>query len=99
MVFFAALGIPLVLSSPIGSHERYNRRWVLERGAGIRQPDPGRAGWRLVERIEDGTLATMAWSGYTRLPSDGLYRILDIVGHPAGPSDSHDRPGPDPMGP
>lgn len=78
--FYAALGLPLVLSWPVGTHERYNRRWLVENGAGLKQrnlPDP--AGW-LAELLADGTLAAAAWSGYTRLPKHGLYRILDLLG-------------------
>ena len=30
MTFFAALGLPIVFSWPVGVHERYNRRWAIE---------------------------------------------------------------------
>ena len=39
--FYAALGLPLVFAPPVGVHERYNRRWVRESGAGVVQRDPG----------------------------------------------------------
>lgn len=81
MVFYGALGIPLVLSPPVGFHERHNRRWAVERGAGIRQRDPGTAAEHFTELFEDGTLAAMAWAGFNRLPKLGLYRILEEVGH------------------
>jgi hypothetical protein len=76
MTFFAALGLPLVLSSPVGTQEIYNRRWAVESGAGLEQRDPRFAGEWLGEWLEDGALAGAAWNGFTRLPKRGLYRIL-----------------------
>jgi hypothetical protein len=82
--FFAALGLPLVLGHPVGVHERYNRRWVLHQGAGLKQESPGHAwGW-LREWLEDGTLAAAAWSGYTLLPKHGTYRVAEVVRSLAG---------------
>jgi hypothetical protein len=77
--FYAALGLPLVFAAPVGVHERYNRRWVRESGAGLVQRDPSSAWQWLSDWLEDGTLAGAAWSGFTRLPKHGLYRILDEV--------------------
>jgi hypothetical protein len=82
--FYAALGLPLVLSRPVGSHERYNRRWLLEHGAALRQHDP-RYTWEwIAEWLRDGTLAAAAWSAFTRLPQDGTYRIAEIVRRSVG---------------
>ena len=79
MTFYGALGIPLVLSAPIGSHERFNRRWARERGAGLKQNDPRHAREWLAEWLEDGVLAAAAWSGYLRLPKFGTQRVLEVV--------------------
>ena len=79
MTFYAALGLPLVCSWPVGVHEGYNRRWAVESGAGLKQRDPRHAGEWLSEWLEDGTLAGAAWSGFRRLPKHGLYNILDAV--------------------
>ena len=77
--FFAALGLPLVLSWPLGVHERYNRRWALEHGAALKQREPRYVGSWIAERLGDGTLAGMAWSGFLRLPKFGLYQILETL--------------------
>jgi hypothetical protein len=82
MSFYAALGLPLVLGAPVGVHERVNRRWVRESGAGVKQRDPRFAGEWLADMLDDGALAAAAWAGYTRLPKFGLYRILELVGAP-----------------
>jgi hypothetical protein len=77
LTFYAALGIPLVCSWPVGIHESYNRRWAIEHGAGLKQRDPRFAADWLGEWLSDGTLAAAAWSGFLRMPKTGLYRILD----------------------
>lgn len=82
MTFFAALGIPLVLTPPVGHHERYNRRWAIENGGGLRQRHPDYAGFWIREWLAEGTLAATAWFGFLRFPKSGLYQILDRVGAP-----------------
>lgn len=74
--FYAGLGIPLILSHPVGTHERYNRRWLRERGAALKQRDLKHfPGW-FDEWLVDGTLAAAAWSAFTRIPSDGTTNIV-----------------------
>ncbi|QDG50899.1 hypothetical protein FIV42_09185 [Persicimonas caeni] len=80
MTFYAALGLPLIFSWPVGVHERYNRRWAVEAGAGLKQRDPRYAGDWLAEMLSDGTLAAAAWSGFMRLPKFGTYRIVEALG-------------------
>jgi hypothetical protein len=77
LVFYAGLGIPLLLAPPVGIHESYNLRWARENGAGLKQRDPSVIGDRLLEHLHDGNLAAAAWAGYRRLPNRGLYRILE----------------------
>jgi len=79
LVFYAALGIPLLLAPPVGIHESYNLRWARENGAGFKQRDARVVGDRLLEHLHDGNLAAAAWAGYRRLPSQGLYRIAESV--------------------
>ena len=82
--FFAALGIPLVCARPVGHHERLNRRFLLEAGAGFKQWDPRHTAQWIDEWLLDGTLAAGAWSGFMRLPKTGTYRILELLGHGDG---------------
>ncbi|HEY6005135.1 MAG TPA: hypothetical protein VIV57_19810 [Anaeromyxobacter sp.] len=79
LVFYGALGIPLVLSPPVGVHERYNRRWARESGAGLKQREARFAAERISDWLADGVLAAAAWAGYMRLPKFGLFRILEAV--------------------
>jgi len=80
LVFYAALGIPLLLAPPVGVHERYNLRWVRENGAGLKQREARFAAEWFSDWLADGLLAAAAWSGYVQLPKFGLYRILEAVG-------------------
>jgi hypothetical protein len=79
MTFFGALGIPLVFSHPVGMHERYNRRWAIENGAGLKQREPEHAGYWIREWLAEGTLAAAAWSGFMRLPKFGLHHIVERI--------------------
>jgi hypothetical protein len=83
MTFFSALGLPLILSQPVGVHERYNRRWAIENGPGLKQRDPLHAEYWLREWLSEGTLAAAAWYGFLRMPKFGLYQILERVGREA----------------
>jgi hypothetical protein len=77
--FYAGLGFPLVLSHPVGAHERYNRRWLREQGAGLKQRSLDQLpGW-LDEWLFDGNLAAAAWSAYTRIPRTGTEQITALL--------------------
>lgn len=77
--FYAGLGLPLILSHPVGSHERYNRRWLREQGAGLKQRRPDQLpGW-FDEWLYDGNLAAAAWSAYTRIPHTGTEQIARLL--------------------
>jgi UDP-N-acetylglucosamine:LPS N-acetylglucosamine transferase len=83
LTFYGALGLPLLFAAPVGVHERYNRRWARDAGAGLAQREVSFTWQWLADWLDDGTLAGAAWSGFTRLPKHGLYQILDVVGRPS----------------
>lgn len=76
MVFYAGLGIPLVLAPPVGAHERYNPIWVGEAEAAVSQGPPAEAASWLPPLLESGTLARCAWNGFRRLPNQGTRKIV-----------------------
>ena len=77
--FYSALGIPLILCPTIGSQEEYNRKWLLEIGAGIPQENPSRTGQWLFDLLGSGRLAEIAWSGFLNVQKYGTYRIREIL--------------------
>jgi hypothetical protein len=79
LTFFGAVGLAMVFAPPVGAHERFNRRWAIQRGAGLKQYSPGTAGQWLHEWLQEGILAGAAWSGFRRLPRRGTANILEVV--------------------
>ncbi len=79
MTFYGALGLPLVLAPPLGTHERRNREWATQVGVGIDPPRTRDAARALLALRDDGTLAHAAWAGFRGMPAGGTYRILDAV--------------------
>ena len=63
----------------MGAHERFNRRWLREHGAGLKQRRLDQfPGW-LDEWLLDGNLAAAAWSAYTRIPRTGTEQIVQLL--------------------
>ena len=79
LVFYTALGIPIIIAPPIGAHEELNAQWLIRMGTGIRQEDPKYVNEWLFEWVNKGILAESAWEGYTEAPKYGTYNIEKIV--------------------
>ena len=49
LCFYAGLGIPIVMSPPLGAHEEHNQTALMRAGAGYPQEDPARrsSGFRI----------------------------------------------------
>jgi len=77
--FYAALGIPIITTAPLGAHEEHNEKWLLRMGSGLRQENPEFADEWLFEWIDKGLLAEAAWNGFTEAPRYGTYNIENIV--------------------
>lgn len=86
--FYCALGIPIVMTPAIGSQEHFNRRWLVELGAGVRQENPEYAHEWLFDLLRDGLLADAAWSGFLKARKLGTYNILDILAHGTMPAET-----------
>jgi hypothetical protein len=79
LVFYTALGLPLLMSSPLGAHEEKNRNWVSHLGAGFTQENPRYAAEWLARWIERGMLAEAAFHGYVKAPRHGTENIRRVV--------------------
>jgi len=77
--FYAALGIPIVISSAIGSQEEFNKRWLLKSGFGISQEDPNYTHQWLFDWLEKGYLAEAAFQGFIEGEKLGTFKIKKIV--------------------
>ncbi|MFH0780177.1 MAG: hypothetical protein V1928_05005 [Parcubacteria group bacterium] len=77
--FYASLGLPIVMSEPIGSQEKFNRRWIASIGAGIDQENPAFAGEWLFDWLNSGWFAEAAMNGFLNYSTDGVENIKKII--------------------
>lgn len=79
MVFYSALGLPIIMAPSLGSQEVYNRRWLKTVGAGISQGDPRYTDEWLFDWIRSGWLAEAAMSGFLDGRQFGVKNIIDVL--------------------
>jgi hypothetical protein len=79
LCFYPALGIPLIMSAPLGAHEERNLETVLRVGAGQRQEDPRAAAEWLTDWANNGLLALNAFQGYFHMPRMGTENIKRLL--------------------
>lgn len=79
MVFYAGLGLPLLLAPPIGVHERLNEAWLLGLGGGVGVPDASGLGALVAAGLDDGRFVELAEAGWVRVPRDGARRVAALV--------------------
>jgi hypothetical protein len=77
--FYSGLGLPIIMSDPIGAQERYNKKWLLEIQAGISQEDPEYANEWLIDLWQYGRLAESAWDGFLKARKFGTYKIYEVL--------------------
>ncbi len=83
--FYTGLGLPIIISPPIGSQEVFNQQWLQTVNGGISQGDPRYTNEWLFDWISSGGLARFAWNGYIEAPTHGTYRIESIITHEPTP--------------
>jgi hypothetical protein len=79
LCFYPALGIPLIMSAPLGAHEERNLETVLRVGAGQRQENPRAAAEWLTDWTNNGLLALNAFQGYFHMPRMGTQNIKRLL--------------------
>jgi hypothetical protein len=77
--FYAALGIPIVMTPALGSQETFNRTWLQDIQTGIRQMNPEYTDEWLFHLLKKGHLAEAAWSGFLKARKLGTYKILEVL--------------------
>lgn len=79
LVFFSALGLPIIASPPIGSQEEFNLRWLLKSGFGILQENLNFLDQWVFDWIEKGYFAEMAIEGFLEGEKLGTLKIKEII--------------------
>ncbi|MCD4705834.1 hypothetical protein K8R61_02010 [bacterium] len=77
--FYVALGIPIIMSNPIGSQEIFNKKWLMAIGAGIQQQNPKYTNEWLFDWLEGGIFVEAAINGYFKAEKSGSFNIEKIV--------------------
>ena len=80
LVFYAGLGIPVLMAPPIGTHEELNRYLLQEIHAGIEPPGAVEfCGQWLIDLRNSGRLAESAWDGFLKARKLGTFKIERLV--------------------
>ena len=77
--FYTALGLPVIIAPPVGSHEYFNKEWLEHIGSGFVQKNPEHVNDWLFYWLENGRLAEAAWEGFIEAPNLGVYNIEKAV--------------------
>jgi len=77
--FYTALGLPIIIASPIGSQEVFNKTWLKMVGGGISQNLPEDTHEWLFDWVKSGWLAEAAMSGFLDGRQFGASNIEDVV--------------------
>jgi hypothetical protein len=78
--FYCALGLPIIMSTPVGSQEDFNREWLISVGAGIDSLDPRFVDEWLPDMLASGRLARAAMDGFLNAEAMGTYNIAEVIG-------------------
>jgi len=90
LVFYSALGLPIITTPPIGSQEKFNKTWLKTIGAGIFQDNPKYTHEWLFDWVESGWLAEAAMSGFLDGRQFGVLNVEDVVFRGAKTPDEDD---------
>ena len=77
--FYCALGLPIIMSPVIGSQEKFNRKWLREIQAALKQEKPEYTHQWLYDLLNRGTLAESAWDGFLKARKLGTFKIKQVL--------------------
>jgi hypothetical protein len=77
--FYCALGLPIIMSPVIGSQEKFNRKWLHEVQAALKQEKPEYTDQWLYDLLNRGALAESAWDGFLKARKLGTYKIKQVL--------------------
>ena len=79
--FYCALGLPIVVCPTIGSQENFNKKWLREVRAGVKQENPDYTDQWLFDSLHRGTLAESAWDGFLKSRKLGSFNVGKVLDH------------------
>lgn len=78
-VFYAGLGIPLIVQPPVGGQEEARYAWIRGVQAGLPPLELSTLSEWLLDWKKSGGLARLAWNGYGSAPSMGYERLRALI--------------------
>jgi hypothetical protein len=79
LCFYTALGIPILMTKPLGSHEELNKKWLIMMDAGLAMEDPKYTDDWLFDLLDKGEFAEAAYNGFLKAPKFGTENIKEII--------------------
>lgn len=79
LIFYAGLGLPILIAPPVGSQEVQNRKWLRDVGAGIDQLNPKFTSQWLPDLLSQGAFAEAAMQGFVEIEKRGAGNIIELV--------------------
>ncbi len=73
--FYSGLGLPIIIAPSIGSQEDFNKKWILNLGAGILQENPKYADQWIFDYLNSGRFAEAAMQGFIEVEKLGTFNI------------------------
>ncbi len=77
--FYCALGIPIIITEPLGSQEKFNRKWLKNIGSGLDMENIKYINEWLYDWLNSGWLAEAAMQGYFEAPKYGTFNITKVI--------------------
>lgn len=79
--FYCALGLPIIISTPVGSQEDSNQEWLINVGAGVDSLNPEYVDEWFPDLLNSGRFARAAVDGFLNAEKMGAYNISKIICH------------------
>ncbi len=76
--FYSALALPIIIAPPVGSQEKFNKRWLLKSGFGLAQERIDCLEEWLFDWIKKGYLAEAAMQGFIEGNKSATFNIETI---------------------
>ena len=77
--FYCALGLPIIIAEPLGSQEKFNRKWLINIGSGVDAENIKYTNEWLFDWLKSGWLAEAAMQGFFEAPKYGTFNIEKII--------------------
>jgi len=77
--FYAGLGLPIIITEPLGSQEVFNSKWLKGIGAALDQENLTYANEWLFDWLNSGWLAEAAMQGFFEAPKYGTFNIEKVI--------------------